>query len=93
MAKVSFSISDDLLRDIDVYTKANYMTRSGFISMCCYQYLQASEAMRLYESMVSSLQSLAESAKDGSVDPEALKELEKFKALADLLISSGKFKA
>lgn len=42
--KVQISVPDGLLERIDSYCKQNRYTRSGFISLCVGQYLDAKEA-------------------------------------------------
>lgn len=85
MAKVAISVSDELLMSMDSYAKENYMTRSGFVSMCCNQFLQAKELQRLVGSMVLSMEKMAAAAESGMIDDATLKEFEQFKVLAQTI--------
>ena len=85
MAKVAISVSDDLLLSMDSYAKANYMTRSGFVSMCCNQFLQAKELQRLIGSMAASMEKMADAAEAGAIDESTLKEFEQFRFLAQTI--------
>lgn len=42
--KLSISLNDDLLKEIDEYCEANFMTRSGLISFACSQVLNQQKA-------------------------------------------------
>lgn len=85
MAKVAVSISDELLESMDGYAKKNFMTRSGFISMCCHQYLQALELQRVIGAMSDSMEKMAAAAEKGEIDEKTLKEFEQFQQLAKVI--------
>lgn len=89
MAKVAISVSDELLFSMDSYAKANYMTRSGFVSMCCNQFLQAKELQRVIGSMASSMEKLAAAAEAGTIDEATLNEFEQFQFLAQSISRSS----
>lgn len=71
--KVQMSINDELLAKIDSYTKANYMTRSGFVSMACAQYLLAHEMQATLRELALCMREIADK---GAVDKEQLDRLE-----------------
>lgn len=85
MAKVAISVSDELLMSMDSYAKDNYMTRSGFVSMCCNQFLQAKELQRVIGSMADSMERMAAAAEAGSIDEATLKEFEQCQLLAQTI--------
>lgn len=88
MGKITISLSDGLLQNMDQYAKDNFMTRSGFISMCCSQFLQSIEMQRIIVSISSSMQKLADAAESGSIDGATMKEFERFQSLSQLLTQS-----
>lgn len=85
MAKVAISVSDELLSSMDSYAKENYMTRSGFVSMCCNQFLQAKELQRVIGSMAAAMEKMADAAEAGTIDEATLKEVEQFQILAQTI--------
>lgn len=88
MAKVAVSIPDELLQNMDVYAKNNYLSRSGFISMCCHQFLQAQELQRVIGAMSDSMEKMANAAEAGSIDEETLQEFEQFQKLAKVITNA-----
>lgn len=93
MAKVAISIPDDLLQSMDTYAKNNFMSRSGFISMCCHQYLQALELQRVIGAMSDSMTKMADAAEAGSIDEETMQEFEQFQKLAKMITNAQLKKA
>lgn len=85
MAKLTISINDDLLASIDDYAEKNYMTRSGFISFCCNQFLVAQRLQSALGEMTVCLRQVADSVLDGKVDESALKQLQQYEAFVKLL--------
>lgn len=81
--KVQMSINDDLVKKIDSFCDENYLTRSGFVSMACAQYLVSYELSCAVRDMALSLRKIADT---GTVDPETLRELEDFERIAKMLI-------
>lgn len=84
MARIAVSLSDELLASMDEYAKKNFMTRSGFISMCCNQFLQSVEMQRTLSSVSDCLERLADSAGTGVLDDAALQAFQEFKSLSQL---------
>lgn len=93
MAKVAISISDELLDSVDQYAKDNFQTRSGFISMCCNQFLQAQQMQRIFGSMADSMAKMADAAAAGSVDEETMREFDEFQKMAKLIANAQLRKA
>lgn len=67
------SIADELAEQIDEYSKANFMSRSGFISFATHQFLQSSQAISALDKMSVALERIA---KIGEIDEQAKTELE-----------------
>lgn len=82
--KVNFSIDDDLMRRVDVYADENYMSRSGFVTLACAQYLNQMEAFKAIKEMSILMKKIADS---GKVTPETLEQLEDMERLAKLCFS------
>jgi len=82
MAKVQISIDSSLLARMDNYAKANYMSRSGFISMVVNQYLLQSDLLCLMGDMRSAMDKIS---RTGTLDADAQAAMDKFIAYADLL--------
>lgn len=88
MAKVAVSIPDELLQSMDEYAKAHFLSRSGFISMCCHHYLQAQELQRVVGVMSDSMAKMADAAEAGSIDEATMKEFEQFQKLAKMITTA-----
>ena len=84
--KVQMSINDDLLQKIDAYADANYMTRSGFVSMACAQYLAAQEVQLAIKEMAACMRRIADSNK---IEPEQLQQLEDIERVLKFMPFSG----
>lgn len=70
--KINISIDDALIQRVDAYADANYMSRSGFISLACAQYLNQNEALISLAEMANSFRKMAET---GSITDEDRKNL------------------
>lgn len=88
MAKVAVSIPDELLQNMDKYAKDNFLSRSGFISMCCNQFLQAQEMQRVIGAMSDSMAKVADAAEAGSIDAKTMHEFEQFQKLARMITNA-----
>lgn len=88
MAKVAVSIPDELLQSMDVYAKEHFLSRSGFISMCCHQFLQAQELQRVIGAMSDSMTKVADAAEAGTIDDKTMQEFEQFQKLAKAITSA-----
>jgi metal-responsive CopG/Arc/MetJ family transcriptional regulator len=81
--KVNVSLDDELMVRIDNYADNNYMSRSGFISLACTQYLNSMEAMMLVKDMALAMRKIADS---GTVDDATIKQLEDFERISKFLV-------
>lgn len=80
--KINVSLDDELVKRIETYADNNYMSRSGFISLACNQYLATADVVSAVKSLSLCMQKIADS---GKVDSETLEQLEDYKRLADML--------
>ena len=76
--KISISLNDDLLREMDDYCKANFMTRSGLIAYSCTQFLNQAKIVQAMQGMAKTMRDVADK---NECTPEALKELERYEQL------------
>lgn len=83
--KAQITLDDELMRRIDSYADENYMTRSGFISLACVQYLNQQEVTRLVKQMSITLQKIAET---GNVDTDTRRELDDYERLCRMIVGS-----
>ena len=81
MAKVQISIDDDLLVKVDDYCKKNCITRSGFISMMCSQWLQKEELTKTLNILQGAMLKVTE-GKD--LPPEQQQELDDYMRLVSM---------
>lgn len=81
--KVNVSLDDELMVRIDNYADNNYMSRSGFISLACTQYLNSMEVMSLIKEMAFNIRKIADTQK---IDDETKKQLESFELMAKMLV-------
>lgn len=81
--KLGVSLNDELVERIDNYAERNYMSRSGAISVACSTYLNSQEIMFLVRDMSLAFQEIA---KNGSIDDENMKQLEKLQITCDTLL-------
>lgn len=70
--KINISIDDALIHRVDAYADANYMSRSGFISLACAQYLNQNEALISLGEMANAFRKMAET---GTITDEDRKNL------------------
>lgn len=81
MAKVQISIDDDLLVKVDDYCKKNCITRSGFISMMCSQWLQKEELTKTLNILQGAMLKVTE-GKD--LPPEQQQEIDDYMRLVSM---------
>lgn len=79
--RVNMTLSDELLQRIDTYASSNSMSRSGFVSFACNQFLLQNELSSLLVSMKRAFETIAAT---GSCSDEQMKELDKFADLVEL---------
>lgn len=76
--KVQISLDDNLMTRIDAYADANYMSRSGLISLATAQFLNQAEMMLLIKEMSLAMRKIADSGKVDKDTLEKLEDLERF---------------
>lgn len=81
--KINISLDDELVQRIEAYADNNYMSRSGFISLACTQYLASADVVTAIKSLSLALNKIADT---GEVDPETQKQLDDYGRLANLLV-------
>lgn len=84
MAKVQISVDDELLERVDRVADANYMSRSGLISLACTQYLNSQDVIIAVKDMSLAMRKIADM---GKVDEETMEQLEDFERLSKMLLS------
>jgi len=82
--KLSISLPDDLVAKMDEVADANFLTRSGFIAMCCTAYINQMYAVEAVANMSKVLEQMASKG----VSDEAMSELEKLQYTAQLLLKN-----
>lgn len=82
MAKVQISIDDELLQRVDRQADANYMSRSGLISLACSQFLNSQDVMLVIKDISLAMRKIAD---NGTVDQETMEQLEDFERLSRML--------
>lgn len=81
--KINISLDDALVKRIENYADNNYMSRSGFISLACTQYLNSVDVNTAIKKLSLALNKIADT---GEVDAETIQQLEDFERLANLLV-------
>lgn len=81
--KVNITLNDDLLARIDQYADANYMSRSGLISLATTQFLNAADVTTAIRDMAVCMRKIADT---GTVDHETMEQLEDFERLSKMLV-------
>lgn len=81
--KINISLDDELVKRIESYADSNYMSRSGFISLACTQYLASADVVTAIKSLSLALNKIADT---GEVDAETQHQLEDYERLANLLV-------
>lgn len=80
--KANISLDDELMGRIDEYAAANFMTRSGFISFACNQYLNELAVSKALSDMALSMRKIADS---GKVDAQTMQELKQFEKIVEMI--------
>lgn len=80
--KLQISLDDDLVKRIDNFSDENYMSRSGFISQACTKYLNEAEMFSAVKLMSLAMRKIADT---GTIDDEAMKQLEDFERVAKFI--------
>ena len=82
--KINISLDDELVKRIETYADNNYMSRSGFISLACTQYLAQADVVTAIKTLTLAMQKIADT---GTVDKETMQQLEDFERLSKLLVA------
>ena len=85
--KVTITMPDELMKKVDDYADANYMSRSGFLAVAANQYLLTFEVSKAIVDMALATRKIADT---GKVDHETIEQLEDFERLATLFVRGGK---
>lgn len=81
--KVTISIDDALMERIDNYADENFMSRSGFITFACNEYLKQQEVFKLVRQMSNTMKLIADK---GEVDAEVLAQLEQYEQVMSVIL-------
>lgn len=81
--KVQITLDNALMERIDSYADANYMSRSGLISLAATQFLNAADVTAAVKDMALCMRKIADT---GLVDEETKKQLEDFERLSKMLV-------
>lgn len=81
--KINISLDDALVKRIENYADNNYMSRSGFISLACTQYLNSADVITAVKTLSLALNKIADT---GEIDEETKKQLEDYERLANCLV-------
>ncbi len=81
--KVGITLDDALLQRVDAYADANYMSRSGLISLALTQYLNQVEATLAIKEMAVCMRKIAD---NGKIDHDTMEQLEDFERLSKMLM-------
>ena len=80
--KLCITLDDDLVKRIDDYSDTNYMSRSGFVSLACTQFLNATEATNAVKDIALAMRKIADT---GYIDEETQRCLEDFERVAKMI--------
>lgn len=81
--KVNISVDDELMDRIDSYAKKNYLSRSGFISLACTQYLNTADVITAIQEISFSIRKIADT---NVIDEEMQNKLKDFELFAKMFI-------
>lgn len=84
--KINISLDDRLAKRLDDYADANYMTRSGLVSIALTQYLNAQEMISVIKSMSLSLSKMVNS---DNITEEDRKEIEGYANMLQTMASAS----
>lgn len=78
--KVQLTLNDELIERIDRFNESHYMTRTGFVTMACVQYLAQQEMFELLKDMRKCVNAIKDNKE---LTQEQLDELQGFAELLD----------
>lgn len=82
--KINISMDDELMKRIDDYADANYMSRSGLISTACVEFLNSKDLLLTMKEMTLAMKKIADK---GEIDAETQEKLEDFERMCSMLMS------
>lgn len=85
--KLQISLDENLVSRIDSYSSANYMSRSGLISLACTQFLNANEVVSAVKELSLAMRKIADC---GSIDDDTRRKLEDFERFSQFMLISQK---
>ena len=83
--KLGITLDDELVKRMDTFADANYMSRSGLISFAVTQYLNAAHFSQAIKEMALAMRKIAD---NGEIDEETRAQLEDFERVAKFLTNS-----
>lgn len=81
--KVNITLYDNLVSRIDRYADYNYMSRSGFVTLACTQFLNQYDIVNSWKDVAVAMRKIADT---GKLDHETMEKLEDFERLAKMFI-------
>ena len=83
--KLGITLDDELVKRMDAFADANYMSRSGLLSLAVTQYLNAADVSHAIKEMALAMRKIAD---NGEIDEETRAQLEDFERVAKFLTNS-----
>lgn len=83
--KVGITLDDELLKRIDACADANYMSRSGLLSVAATQFLNSLELQDAIKGLSLAMRKIADT---GKIDHETMEQLEDFERMCKLVTST-----
>ena len=81
--KVQISLDDKLVERADVFADANYMSRSGLISLALTQYLNTNDALMAIQNLSLAMKKIVDT---GNLDHDTIEQLEDFERMSKMLL-------
>ena len=83
--KVQISLDDKLVERADVFADANYMSRSGLISLALTQYLNTNDALMAIQNLSLAMKKIADT---GNLDHDTIEQLEDFERMSKMFLGT-----
>lgn len=83
--KVQISLDDKLMERADAFADANYMSRSGLISLALTHYLNTNDTLMAIQNLSLAMKKIADT---GNLDHETMEQLEDFERVCKVLMSA-----
>jgi metal-responsive CopG/Arc/MetJ family transcriptional regulator len=81
--KVNITLDDNLMQKIDAFADENHMSRSGFVSHVCTDYIKQAELLSTIKSLGLAMNRIAE---NGLIDDDAKRQLQDFQVIANYFV-------